>query len=235
MSVLLAVDTSTTYGGVALYDGTSVLAEETWHLQRGHDAALFAAVERMLALTGTTVRDISRVAVAIGPGSFTGVRVAIATAQGLARGSGARTAAVGTLDVVAHPWSGAGLRVCAVLPAGRRDEICCALYRRVAGSWRATSGVMVGTAVDLSRSLRGGAHFAGEVDGASRATFERELGTRATFATGSSTARRAGHLAEIGWNRLEAGESVPSEALQPYYLRPPMITERASGSAGRSA
>ncbi|MGH2379422.1 MAG: tRNA (adenosine(37)-N6)-threonylcarbamoyltransferase complex dimerization subunit type 1 TsaB, partial [Candidatus Limnocylindria bacterium] len=165
---LLAIDTSTSWGSLALYDGESVLAEETWHLQRGHDAALFGAVERLLALVRLPAGSIDRVAVAVGPGSFTGVRIAIATAQGIARGSGAATVAVGTLDVVAHPWSTSGLRVCAVLPAGR-GELCAALYRRRDGAWGRASETLVGTAADLARSLRGGALFAGEIDGEARA------------------------------------------------------------------
>ena len=107
---LMAIDTSTSWGSLALYDGTTVLAEETWHLQRRHDDALFGAVERLLALTGLTVRDVDRVAVAIGPGSFTGVRIAIAAAQGIARGSGAATFAMPTSAARNSPMPTSGTR-----------------------------------------------------------------------------------------------------------------------------
>ena len=222
---LLAIDTSTAWGSLALYDGESVLAEETWHLQRGHDAALFAAADRLLALAGVGAASIDVVAVATGPGSFTGVRIAIAAAQGIARGSGASAVAVPTLDVIAHPWSTSGLRVCAVLPAGR-GELCAALYRSRAGRWARVSETLVGTAADLARSVRAGALFAGEIDADARATLGRELGSRARFTTLASTPRRAGHLAEIGWERFQAGEATGPEALQPLYLRPPAIRGR---------
>lgn len=222
---LLAIDTSTAWGSLALHDGESVIAEETWHLQRGHDAALFAAADRLLALTGLSAASIDVVAVAIGPGSFTGVRIAIATAQGIARGSGASAVAVPTLDVIAHPWSTSGLRVCAVLPAGR-GELCAALYRWRAGRWARVSETLVGTAADLARSVRAGALFAGEIDADARATLGRELGSRARFTPAASTPRRAGHLAEIGWARFQAGEATGPEDLQPLYLRPPAIRGR---------
>lgn len=223
---LLAIDTSTAWGSLALHDGQSVLAEETWHLERGHDAAVFAAAERLFALAGLGAASIKVVAVAIGPGSFTGVRIAIAAAQGIARGSRASAVAVPTLDVVAHPWSTSGLRVCAVLPAGR-GELCAALYRARDGRWARVSDTLVGTAADLARSVRAGALFCGEIDAEARITLARELGSRARFAPPASTPRRAGHLAEIGWARFQAGETTAPEALQPLYLRPPAIRGRA--------
>lgn len=223
---LLAIDTSTAWGSLALHDGRTLIAEETWHLVRGHDAAVFAAADRLLALAGLEAARIRVVAVAVGPGSFTGVRIAIATAQGIARGSGATAVAVPTLDVIAHPWSTSGLRVCAVLPAGR-GELCAALYRTRAGRWARTSETLVGSAADLARSVRAGALFCGEIDPESRATLSRELGIRARFVPMASVPRRAGHLAEIGWARFEAGEATSPETLQPLYLRPPAIRGRA--------
>lgn len=219
---LLAIDTSTSWGSLALYDGRTVLAEETWHLQRRHDDALFAGVDRVLALTGLALGGVDRIAVAVGPGSFTGVRIAIAVAQGLARGSGAATCGVGTLDVIAHPWSTTGQRVCAVLPAGR-GELCAATYRRRDGAWSRTSGIIVGTAADLARAVRAGALFAGEIGDDDRTVLRDALGTRAQFAPRSATPRRAGHLAEIGWDRFEAGDVTPPGSLEPMYLRPPSI------------
>lgn len=221
MSALLAVDTSTTLVSIALFRDGVVLAEETWHLQRGHDAAVFAGVERLLGLTGLTVRDIEHVGVAIGPGSFTGVRIAIATAQGIARGSGALAVGVSTLDVIAHPWSTSGARVCAVLPAGR-EEVCAAIYRDRAGTWSRASDLLVGAPGDLARSLAAGALFAGEIDDGARDAIVRELGPRASFAPRGTT-RRAGDLAAIAWERIAGGESAAVETLEPIYVRPPAI------------
>lgn len=228
---LLAIDTSTTWGSLALYDRGEVLAEETWHLQRRHDEAVFAGVDRLLALAGLSLAGIDRIAVAVGPGSFTGVRIAIATAQGIARGSGAATVGVGTLDVIAHPWSATGRRVCAVVPAGR-GELCAAIYRPRAGVWARTSDLLIGSPLDLARSLRGGALFAGELDDEARAVLGREIGRAASFAPRASTPRRAGHLAEIAWALFEAGLAVAPERLEPVYMRPPAIRGRSGELVG---
>src|SRR5438093_8505852 len=87
--VLLALDTSTDWASVALFDGRDVLAEETWRAQRRHGEELFAAIERVLLSTRSDLSAVTRVAVATGPGSFTGLRLAIAAGQGIARGNGA--------------------------------------------------------------------------------------------------------------------------------------------------
>ena len=67
---LLAIDTSTEWGSIAVFDGTAVLAEQTWRARR-HDDALFPSIERLLELVGLSLPSIDRVAVAIRPGSFT--------------------------------------------------------------------------------------------------------------------------------------------------------------------
>lgn len=219
---LLAIDTSTRYASVALYDGRTVLAEGTWQAQRRHDDHLFPEIARLLALAGAAPADVRRVAVAIGPGSFTGVRVAIAAAQGIARAQGAATVGVVTLDVAAHPFAAARVRVCAVLPAGRGEHHA-AMYRHRGGAWQRTSAILTTTAEDLARQVARDTIFAGELDDDARAALRDRLGPRAAFAGPSAAAGRAGHLAEIGWSRIERGDAAAGEALEPLYLRAPFI------------
>ena len=102
---LLALDTSTEWASVALYDGRDVLAEETWHAQRRHADELFPTIERLLARTRITLASIDKVAVATGPGSFTGLRIAIAAAQGLARGAGAAMVGISPRDGWLLVWA----------------------------------------------------------------------------------------------------------------------------------
>lgn len=219
---LLAIDTSTQHASVALYDGRTVLAESTWHAHRRHDDHLFTEIARLLALGGIALADVRRVAVAIGPGSFTGVRVAIAAAQGIARASGAAAAGVITLDVAAHPFAASGGRVCAVLPAGRGEHHA-AMYRRRRGAWERTSAIVTASADDLARQVARDTLFVGELDAAAVAALRERLGPRASFASASAAVRRAGHLAEIGWARIEGGGAVPGDRLEPVYIRAPLI------------
>src|SRR5205823_5430196 len=120
--VLLALDTSTDWASVALFDGRDVLAEETWHAQRRQGDELFPAIERVLLSTRTALSSVDRVAVAVGPGSFTGLRVAIAAGQGIARGNGAALVGISTLDVLAYPHAPSKQRTCPLLRAWRELE-----------------------------------------------------------------------------------------------------------------
>ena len=119
---LLAVETSTLAGGVALLDGERLVAEYLLDVGIAHSERLMAAVDRVLSDARWTMRDLAGLAVAVGPGSFTGLRIAVSTVKGLALALGLPIAAVPTLDAMAAavPW--ASLPVVAVLDA-RKGEV----------------------------------------------------------------------------------------------------------------
>jgi tRNA threonylcarbamoyladenosine biosynthesis protein TsaB len=218
----LALDTSTDWGSVALYDGRDVLAEETWHAQRRHGDELFPTIERMLARTRLTLASIDRVAVATGPGSFTGLRVAIAAAQGIARGAGAATVGVSTLDVIAYPHAASKQRTCPLLPAGR-DEFYAAFYQERNRKWQRRSPFIAATLPDLCRQI--GAHtlFVGEIGPETEQTLRDLLGPKALFASPASRMRRAGYLAELGWRALDASPQTGLSEIEPIYVKQPSV------------
>ena len=222
MSVILALDTSTEWASVAVYDGTAVLAEETWHAQRRHAEELFPTIERILSLTRAPVASIDKVAVATGPGSFTGLRVAIAAAQGLARGSGAALVGISTLDVLAYPHASSKLRTCPLLPAGR-GEFYAALYQERNRKWARRSPFIVGPLVDICRQIGTHTLFVGEIDAEAESTLRDLLGPLALFAAPASRMRRAGYLAELGWNEIAERKQQPLGALEPIYVRQPAM------------
>lgn len=229
MSAILALDTSTEWASVAVYDGTAVLAEETWHAQRRHAEELFPTIERLLSLTraamaagAPALTRIDKVAVATGPGSFTGLRVAIAAAQGLARGCGAALVGVSTLDVLAYPHASSKLRTCPLLPAGR-GEFYAALYQERNRKWARRSPFIVGPLVDICRQIGTHTLFVGEIDPEAESTLTDLLGPLALFAAPASRMRRAGYLAELGWNEIAERKQQPLGALEPIYVRQPAM------------
>ncbi|HEY8648519.1 MAG TPA: tRNA (adenosine(37)-N6)-threonylcarbamoyltransferase complex dimerization subunit type 1 TsaB [Candidatus Limnocylindria bacterium] len=220
MSALLALDTSTEWASVAVFDGTALLGEETWHAQRRHAEELFPAIERILSHTGAPMSSISKIAVATGPGSFTGLRVAIAAAQGLARGCGATLVGVSTLDVLAYPHASSKLRTCPLLPAGR-GEFYAALYQERNRKWARRSPFIVGPLVDICRQIGTHTLFVGEIDPEAESTLRDLLGPLALFAAPASRMRRAGFLAELGWIEIAERKQQPLGALEPIYVRQP--------------
>ncbi len=219
---LLALDTSTSWASVALYDGSAVLAEETWYAQRRHGDELFPTIERLLARTRTTLAGVDKVAVATGPGSFTGLRVAIAAAQGIARGTGAAMIGVSTLDVLAYPHAASKQRTCPLLPAGR-DEHYAAFYQERNRKWLRRSPYLAATLPELCRQIGEHTLFVGEIDTETEQTLRDLLGPKALFASPASRMRRAGFLAELGWRALEENPQAKLGEIEPIYVKQPSI------------
>lgn len=216
--MLCAIDTSTSWASLALFDGRAVLAELTWQAHRRHGDELFPMLERLLALGRVSLRQIDRVAVATGPGSFTGIRIGIATARGLARGRGAAVAGVSTLDVLAYPHAPTKLRVCPLLPAGRHDWYA-AFYQDRHRVWARRSPFMVGPLEEICRHVGTHTLFVGEISEEAEATLRDLLGPRAVFPKASLRMRRAGYLAELGWRAFARRPEARIDELEPIYVK----------------
>ena len=125
---IIAVDTSTISGGVALLDGRRVAAEWTLDTVGTHNRKLLESIHRLLTGIGLRIGDIDGFAVAVGPGSFTGLRIGVTTVKTLAWTLHKPYAAVPTLDALAAPFGFASVPVLSILDA-RKKEVFCALYR----------------------------------------------------------------------------------------------------------
>jgi len=125
--LLLCVDCATLPASVALRDGGGVLLEMVHHDERRADAWLGLAIERCLGEAGLDVGSLDGVAVCVGPGTFTGIRVGIATALGLAAPAGMPVAGVSSLDALAVIGARRADMVAACIDA-RRDQVYAALY-----------------------------------------------------------------------------------------------------------
>src|SRR5437773_831287 len=132
---VLAVETSTLAGGVAVLDGDVLVGQYLLDVRVTHSERLMVALDRLLGDAGWTVLDLEGLAVAVGPGSFTGLRVGLSTVKGLAVALGVPVAAVPTLDAMAASLPFAALPVCPVLDA-RKGEVYASLYRWDGGAMR---------------------------------------------------------------------------------------------------
>jgi tRNA threonylcarbamoyladenosine biosynthesis protein TsaB len=126
--VILALETATMCGSVALVVENRCVAEFSLQTGATHSRRLLAAVDWLMQETAIEWPDIDAVAVSLGPGSFTGLRIGLATAKGLAMAAGAKIIGVGTLDGLAAQCSAADILICPVLDA-RKKEVYCGFYR----------------------------------------------------------------------------------------------------------
>jgi tRNA threonylcarbamoyladenosine biosynthesis protein TsaB len=99
--MLLAIDSSTRSSGVAIYDGVQVLYESSWQSAQFHSVELSPAIDLALQRVGLGTKDLKAIAIAIGPGSYTGLRIGLALAKGLAFARTLPLIAVPSLDVQA--------------------------------------------------------------------------------------------------------------------------------------
>ncbi|MEQ8586754.1 MAG: tRNA (adenosine(37)-N6)-threonylcarbamoyltransferase complex dimerization subunit type 1 TsaB [Thalassobaculaceae bacterium] len=229
MSVLLALDCAAGACSVAVVEAGDLRGYGRIDLARGHAEALMPLVDRVLAEAGCDAADLAAIAATVGPGSFTGLRIGLAAARGLALAVGARTVPVTSLEAIAHeafrdePADGdaeSGLPLLVGLDTKRGD-----LYAQ----WFEPSGRPVGypavlTAADAIRAAPGSSvRLAG--DGApALAAAAQEAGLTVSARLGP-TAPDARSVAAIGERRLARGEDGP---LRPLYLRAPAVNLSAS-------
>lgn len=223
--MILAIDTATKWTGLALYDGRSLLAETGWHSTNTHTVELAPSVADLLRRTGIEATDLAAVAVAIGPGSYTGLRIGLGFAKGLALANQTRLIGVPTLDIVAASQPQSEGQLVVIAEAGR-TRFCAGLYEwKGKKGWQSEGQPVIDSWEDLLDAIEGPATFAGEIKPAG-AKLIRTAGKSFKIANPASSARRAGFLAEIGWQRLRRGWVDDPATLAPIYLRDPAGTSK---------
>ena len=225
--MILAFDTSTDWCSVALYDPAGgVRAEQTWVAHRAQTAQLLPTVDYLLGRVQATMDAVTGVAVALGPGSFTGLRVGLATAKGLAYARRLPIWGVPTPDILAYAHSAVtAAPVCAVVGAGR-GRLAWALYRTQSGRWERLTAYQNTTVADLCAQIEQPTLFVGELDAAASTQIEATLGRNANLAPAATSVRRAGFLAELAAGRAADGQSDNLATLQAIYLQQPTTAKR---------
>ncbi|MBN1887597.1 MAG: tRNA (adenosine(37)-N6)-threonylcarbamoyltransferase complex dimerization subunit type 1 TsaB [Thermoflexales bacterium] len=218
--LLLGIDTATRMASLALHDGGQVRVELNWETANHHTVELVPRIAGMLAQVDAGVEQVAGVAVALGPGSFTGVRVGVATAKGICLARALPIYGVHTLDVLVHAQPPTLDTLVALIRAGR-GRWCAARYRWDGQAWRIEGEPWLATLQTLGDDWEGPALLCGELDAAGRHTLQNRLGERVRLATPAASLRRAGYLAEIGWQRLWHGHADDLTGLVPIYLKTP--------------
>jgi tRNA threonylcarbamoyladenosine biosynthesis protein TsaB len=220
---VLAVETSTLSGGAALLDGERVVGEYTLDVRVTHSERLMAAIDQLLSDAGWTARDLDGIAVTVGPGSFTGLRVGLSTVKGLALALAIPVAAVPTLDAMAAMLPYAALPVCPVLDA-RKREVYASLYRWDGLGMRRQWEYLALAPDELARRLNEPVIVVGDGAEAIDSAFARRV----------EPPRRGpapAVVGALGRARLARGETVTVADLVPIYLRPSEAELKRRGAA----
>lgn len=231
--MLLALDTATATASIAIYDlaEQQLLAELTWQARRRQTQDLLTIAQQWLAQLDLTPHDLTALAVTTGPGSFTGVRIAISAVKGIGLGLATSPQVIGlpTLCVTAAPWLLLAQRsnpvptICAFIQAGR-GRYNWTFFAAGALLHRPTAADHSGGTVDEFAQALGvltpqTIWLAGELD----ASLEKALLplSHICIIDAVSGARRAGQLARLAASHLSTGAQDDLQTLQPLYLRNP--------------
>ncbi|HQE94191.1 MAG TPA: tRNA (adenosine(37)-N6)-threonylcarbamoyltransferase complex dimerization subunit type 1 TsaB [Anaerolineae bacterium] len=211
--MLLAIDTATARASIALHDGQTLRSECTWEATQRHTTTLAAHIAQMFETSAVTSADLTAVAVCIGPGSHTGVRVGVALAKGMAISCQLPLIGVSTLDILASAQPADDKPLYAVFAAGRK-RAGYARYRWADGLWRAETEVAVVSWDELSARIVEPAVLVGEIEAVAL-----PVPASITLPAPACHLRRAGFLADLAWGRLRAGDIDDPATLQPLYAR----------------
>ncbi|MGH7812886.1 MAG: tRNA (adenosine(37)-N6)-threonylcarbamoyltransferase complex dimerization subunit type 1 TsaB [Candidatus Binataceae bacterium] len=221
---VLGLDTSLPIASLAVAANGKIAAT----LERpavSHGAALPQAAGELLRAAGIEIGALGAIAVGIGPGSFTGLRVGIAYAKGIALATGCAIVGVPSFDAIAMATQQAanarvGTLICPVLDA-RKGEFYCALYRTVADGLEKILEESVATLERLALGIAGGVILAGDASAKSAAEYLTAAGRTVSVLDYTEIAQRGSQIAAIGAARFARGDSDRAAALEPLYIRPP--------------
>ena len=223
--MLLAIDTSTDTASLALVQDSQVLAELTWRCEKNHSVELLPRLADLLGRSKSNLQSINSIIVAKGPGSFNGLRVGVSTAKGLVFSLGIPIVGISTLEVEAYQHAETNLPICPIFNAGR-GEIATAIYQMKDNEWYQIVGEHITTVNALCSQITTKTLFCGEFVAAIAGELRKRLKQRAIISSSTARLRRAGFLAELGQQRLAAGNYDNPATLNPLYLRRPPITKR---------
>ena len=220
--MLLAIDTSSRYGGAALADADGQVVEaRLWRSTANHTAQLMPAVAELLAAQGLPAADLIGVATALGPGPFSALRVGVSAAKGLAMAGGLPIVGIDTLALEAGPHLTPDGIVSAWLDAGR-NEVAAGWFdadgKRIAEDVIAPPGELLEQDITAFPSVI----YCGEAAHARTAVIRDGSSGKATIAPWTP-ATRLWQLAAAGAGRINRDEADDLSTLQPYYLRMPTI------------
>lgn len=220
--VLLAIDTATKSIGLALHNGSELLAEHFWVTRGFHTVELAPEIALMLRRANRSVADLTAIAVAKGPGSYTGLRIGMALAKGLVLAHNLQLVGISTLDIIARSQPPSDSKMFTVIQAGRK-RISGVWYEHGPAGWKVQGEPLNLSWEELIGLIESDTIICGEVDNAGRSALAEIASVDITLP--AQSVRRPGILAELGWEKMREGDVDDPAALAPIYLKSRSIGE----------
>lgn len=215
---ILAIDTSTKNLSLAVSRDGRVLRSRNVKLARPLSSSIMPAIKGILKSARIRLEDIDGFAVGLGPGSFTSLRVGLATVKGLAFATGKPVVGVPSLDVLAMNANGAA-RICTVVDAKRKLVYSC-VYDKSGATVRRRRDYALESINEVLKPLKGAVMFIGDGAQLYQDEIKSAKRVRPSFITGKDALPRARHMVPLAWARFKAGKIDDIDGLTPIYLYP---------------
>jgi len=217
---VLGIDTSTSCESVGLIDDGGVISDYLLNLPVTHSERLLGALEFVLREARCSIENIDGWAIALGPGSFTGLRIGVSTVKGLAFATGKPVAGVSILDVLAFQIAPTPHPICPILDA-RKREIYTAFYRyEEGGSLKRQSDYQAIPPENLVKKITEPTIFLGDGVKTYRDFLLNSLPSSAIFPPAPLHVSHGSMVAKLGFELLQKGEHLNLSTFSPLYVRP---------------
>ncbi len=216
---VLGIDTSTSCGSVGLVENGEIICDYLLKIPVTHSERILAAIELVLKEARCPIEQIDAWAIALGPGSFTGLRIGVSTIKGLAFATRKPVTGVSTLDVLASQIPPAPYLICPVLDA-RKQEVYAAFYRFEKNLMSRVSDYQAIKPEDLVKKIKEETIFLGDGAKKYREFFLNSLSSLALFPPAPFHLPHGSMVAKLGFEQLQKGESLDLSAFGPIYVRP---------------
>lgn len=216
---ILALDTASSTGSVALLDGQKVVAETVLNVKAVHSDRLLDQVEQVLLAGQLTLAELDLIAVIRGPGSFTGLRIGLATAKGLAQAAKLPIIGISSLQLLAMNLPLCPVPICALLDA-RKKEVYTARYHWADGMPVAIEAEQVLPPEKALCHIEGDVALVGDAVELYRSLIDDILGARARLPAACHHQPRASAAAVLAAQLFQPGLQLDPARLAPVYIRP---------------
>ncbi len=216
---VLGINTATIFGSVGLVDTDRILGEYSLNIPVTHSERLMTSIDRLLSDTRVSLEEIDGFSIALGPGSFTGLRIGVSTVKGLAFATGQPVVGVSTLKALAQNLFNCPYKICPILDA-RKKEVYAALFRADGSrQLKRLTPDMVTSPQALVEQIHGPVAFLGDGVELYGGFLKRKLGRRASFVAPEFSYVRGAVVAQMGLELIAKGERLDIVSFVPHYIR----------------
>ncbi|MBI5739426.1 MAG: tRNA (adenosine(37)-N6)-threonylcarbamoyltransferase complex dimerization subunit type 1 TsaB [Nitrospirae bacterium] len=216
---ILAIETSTVAGSVAIFDDSSgLIGEVRVDVRIAHAERLMPSIEWLMKASAVSIHDIDAFAVSIGPGSFTGLRIGLSTVKGFSYAAGKPVVPVRTLDAFARTLPFCSYQICPMFDA-RKNEVYAALYKWEDNTCKKVLPETALGPAELMKEIHERTVFMGDGARLYGEIISGALHDNAVFAPGSRMSPSASAVAEIAVEHIGQGLIADPVGLTPFYLR----------------